>query len=304
MIDSIGVLATEYPVVIHPDLKDYLPCADDRTTSDLEQALIRSGGAIDPITVWNGALVDGHRRYALCKKHSLPLLGGVRHLKFKNLRDVKFWMDSYQISRRNLSGHQWSMVVARMDKYLDEEKQAGRFAGNTIKEIAKAHGVSKATVCRAKQNGEALEKVSEPIRNRILTGEVKVSMQAVKELATMPEREQVAVVNAYDRGDHKSLNKAILGEDANDSCNIDIRSHGETSCAQTTQITQLNKGGLTEFDAAMKQLGLLGKAVDALNAAKPDDRRQKQIRSYVSNIRNLLAGWKGGSDVGDQRAQG
>ncbi len=293
MTEQLGMMVDELEVEIDADLQDYLPQCSDRTTFDLELAVKEAGGAIDPLTVWNGKLIDGHRRYEICKRLHLPLLGGIRTLDFATVREVKHWMDVYQTSRRNLNGHQWSMVIARMDKYLEEEKVAGRFTGNSLAEIGKSHNVSKSTVYRAKSHGEALEKLAEPIRSRILNGELKVSAEAVVEMAAMPQREQRAVVTAFVRGEHKSLTKAVLGDECEQKpipeSKLCKQSHGDTGCTNSKRVV------LVTTDNAMKQLGILGKAIDELHESQPDGARAQGIRSMITNIRNSLIGWQKGS---------
>ena len=36
------------------------------------EADIVENGCIVPIVTWNGTIVDGHNRYAICKKHGIP----------------------------------------------------------------------------------------------------------------------------------------------------------------------------------------------------------------------------------------
>ncbi len=345
MIDSVGTLARDLVVEVDPELEAYLPGQADRSAFDLESAIIEAGGAIDPITVWEATLIDGHRRLEICRKHGLPLLGGVRHMEFPSRREVKHWMDVYQTTRRNLSGPQWAVVVARMDKYLLEEKLAGRFKGSVVRELQKQTGLSASTAYRAKTHGEALQSIAEPIRARILSGELKLSVSAAIEMGAMPEREQKAIVIAFERGDHASLTEAVLGDgETQDNASFtppngeksvtvnrhsggvatpepepepeppfvsrlvpedfedyqpddidygDLPGHKNGHTATLTKAPVISMGAAR--DAALKQLGLLSKALDQLNEASPDAARISNMRSNISNIRNSLLAWAKGA---------
>jgi hypothetical protein len=65
------------------------------------EANIQRDGCTDPLTVWNGILVDGHNRYKICQKHGIAFK--TETLKDCLTRDhVMVWIDERQLGRRNL----------------------------------------------------------------------------------------------------------------------------------------------------------------------------------------------------------
>jgi len=56
---------------IEEKLRDVLiPLTDEKFTA-LEEDILRNG-CIQPIIIWNGTIVDGHNRYAICQKYGIP----------------------------------------------------------------------------------------------------------------------------------------------------------------------------------------------------------------------------------------
>ena len=102
-------------LIINQELRDLLPPLSDEEMAGLEVAILRDG-CTDPLTVWGEIIVDGHHRYAVCKKHDLPFK--VHHKEFDSLDDVKIWMWEHQDSRRNLTKYQRSVVALKMKPVL------------------------------------------------------------------------------------------------------------------------------------------------------------------------------------------
>jgi hypothetical protein len=87
-----------------------IPPLSDAERIDLERSICAYGGAREPIDVWQGLIVDGHNRYAICKEHGLPFT--TRAVAFADRDAVKAWMFEHQIARRNLSEDQIVMLAA------------------------------------------------------------------------------------------------------------------------------------------------------------------------------------------------
>lgn len=85
---------------IREELKDLIPPLTKEEYSMLEQSILKEG-VRDPITIWNGIIVDGHNRYAICQKHGLEF--STVGKDFANINEVKIWIIENQLGRRNLS---------------------------------------------------------------------------------------------------------------------------------------------------------------------------------------------------------
>jgi len=75
--------------VIHEDLKNLIP---ELTAEEFEALThsILSEGCREPITVWNGTIVDGHHRYQICTEHGIPYQ--IREVTFASMDEAKLWI--------------------------------------------------------------------------------------------------------------------------------------------------------------------------------------------------------------------
>ena len=76
-------------LTIHPELKSFQVPPPRSYIKQLKESILRNG-CITPILVWNGTVIDGHRRYAICKKHKIPFK--TIEADFKSIEDAKLWI--------------------------------------------------------------------------------------------------------------------------------------------------------------------------------------------------------------------
>ena len=70
-----------YDLTIDPEFRDLIPPLSEEERKLLEDS-IASNGCESPIIVWNGIIVDGHNRYAVCKKRGVPF--SLQEKEFEN----------------------------------------------------------------------------------------------------------------------------------------------------------------------------------------------------------------------------
>ena len=73
-------------------------------TPEQDEALkeaIRISGYVDPILIWNGTIIDGHRRYKICKDNNIPFR--TREVNFEDRAEAKIFIITNQVGERNLS---------------------------------------------------------------------------------------------------------------------------------------------------------------------------------------------------------
>ena len=113
-------------VVGEEDLKSYI----DPLTPDEHDALERSlllEGCRDALVLWGDVLVDGHNRYAICRKHGLPF-DTVQNPRFRSVEDVHLWMIDQHLGRRSVSDFQRGVLALRKKQIVDERQAAARAA--------------------------------------------------------------------------------------------------------------------------------------------------------------------------------
>lgn len=117
---------------------------------------------------WPCILIDGHNRFEICNRHSIEF--NVVEMEFESRDEVLDWIDDNQLGKRNLTPDQTALLLGR--KYNRAKKKQGGTGANqyeqrdqndpsakTADKIAAQHGVSPATVKRAGQFADAVERI-------------------------------------------------------------------------------------------------------------------------------------------------
>ena len=160
---------------IDQEYKALIPPLSAEEFAQLEANILRDG-CLHPIVTWEETIIDGHNRYAICKKHDLPFK--IITMEFDDRDAAMDWMDTNQLGRRNLSPVDFKLALGR--RYNRSKKQGARTditldqndtksePINTAAKLATQHGVSEATVKRAGKLAEAVEahpEIKEAINN-------------------------------------------------------------------------------------------------------------------------------------------
>ena len=199
-------------IVIDQELKSFIESPSSEELEILEEQ-IKNDGVRDPLVVWDeeNILIDGHTRLSICKKHGIEY--NVKRLSFPDRDHVLSWMAKNQLGRRNLTAKQISYL--RGFRFLHEQKETYGYEGRVIsgsdsevnsyttkdknrkaetsKKIAKESGVSPRTVQEDAKYTKAVDIVSklfdDPtlVKTDILSGTIKISKKAIKEIAEVAE---------------------------------------------------------------------------------------------------------------------
>lgn len=206
-------------IFIDERIKSHLPKLSEESFSQLEANILRDG-CIDPLVIWvdsdsRNVLVDGHNRYAICKKHGLPFK--YTHIEFDDVDDVIAWIEDFQAGRRNAPPDWFAYYLGQ--KYEREKKAqndggAGTPKGTgdqndhrlkTAEKIAADHGVSAPTVRRSADFARDVEaiasKVGDAARSEILDGGLKATRADVHEVAEAIQDEALTFSSAKEAFD-------------------------------------------------------------------------------------------------------
>lgn len=183
---------------IDPEFKALIPPLSIEEFSQLERNILADGYR-DSLVVWEGILLDGHNRFEICGRHKIDF--NTVPISLPNRESAMDWIDANQLGRRNLSPSDFAMMLGR--RYNRTKKAVGEHRGNqhlerdqneplpkTADRLAKQHGVSPATVKRAGQYAEAIEKIKPfvpDIEQEIRKPEGPTQKQVI-EAAKEPER--------------------------------------------------------------------------------------------------------------------
>lgn len=152
---------------IDPDFKSVLPELANEEYTELERDIVKNG-VLSPIVVWNGTIVDGHNRYAICQAHRIENFP-TKDMEFGSREDALEWILRNQLGRRNLNDFQRNRIALRYEEVIKEKMKKRQGARNDLKhsgppdqnvksepastreEIAKIAGTSEASVARTKR---------------------------------------------------------------------------------------------------------------------------------------------------------
>lgn len=170
-------------LTVDPEFRDLIPPLNEEELKLLEANLV-ADGCESPLIVWNGVIVDGHNRYAICRKHDIPF--SIQEKNFDTREEVMLWMLRNQLGRRNLNNYQRSELALKFEplfahasekrmlagKLVDPPQNSAEGSGETRKQIAKMAGVSHDTIKKVKRLHEHAD---EETKSRLRRGEMTVN---------------------------------------------------------------------------------------------------------------------------------
>jgi len=202
-------------ITINEELRSFVDPLTDIEYAALERSLLAEG-CRDALVLWGDVLIDGHNRYAICKKHGIEFRT-VQNNSFQSLEDVMLWMIDNHLARRSVSDFQRGLLALRK-KEIVTARMAERAAADppaaeqgdeaqapepppwsTKEEVAKAARVSANTIGQI----ERLKKAATPqLIEAVRTG--TISINAATNVAQLPQEAQIAAV----AGGRKELQQA------------------------------------------------------------------------------------------------
>lgn len=115
-----------YDLTVDPEFRDLIPPLNEEEMKLLEASIV-ADGCESPLIVWNGVIVDGHNRYAICRKHKIPF--AIQEKDFSSRDDAMLWMLRNQLGRRNLNDYQRGEMVLVLKNRMETEAEKRKYAG-------------------------------------------------------------------------------------------------------------------------------------------------------------------------------
>lgn len=239
-------------ITINPVLQSYIDPLTASEYAALERSLLAEG-CRDALVLWNGVLIDGHNRHAICTKHQIPFVT-LENNSFEAIDDVMLWIIDNHLARRSVSDFQRGVLALRKKEIVGARiaqtvsnpapnSTSARSAG-TREETAQLARLSNNTLVQI----EKIQKAATPELVAALKSGT-ISINAAATVASLPEAEQLAAVAggkkllqqaARDVREQKSRARApkesdavLPGEaDAADTQNESARLHAEIAALQ------------------------------------------------------------------------
>lgn len=175
-------------LIIDAEFRDLFDKVRPEEADGLEASLLNEGGPLEPITVWkgHGIIIDGHRRYAICRKHNLPFQ--IREIDLPDRVAVKAWMRQWQLDRRNLTDR-----VYKNERLLLAAHLIGTSSTvEVVEKLKEECNVSDRTAYRDVSLATAITKIPDEIREDVIEKELPVMDMRV--LSRLPQEKQVEIV--------------------------------------------------------------------------------------------------------------
>ena len=118
-----------HTLTIDPEFRDLIPPLNDDELTMLEESIV-ANGCESPLIVWNGVIVDGHNRHAICQKHNIPF--AVTEKEFSSREDAMLWMLRNQLGRRNLNSYQRGELALKFEPLIASASKKRMLAGKAI----------------------------------------------------------------------------------------------------------------------------------------------------------------------------
>lgn len=191
--------ADPFELRINPRIRNMIPSVQPDELRLLEESL-ELYGCRDPLVTWSktGELLDGHNRYAICRKHGWHFdVIEIGEEDIPDERAAMVWVLKNQLGRRNLTDAQRVQLALELEKTLAPEAKKRKRATQIKKgrklptkveqnsappektriRVAKAAGVSHDTVSKVKR---VLERGDEQTKSDMLNGQVSINAAAKK----------------------------------------------------------------------------------------------------------------------------
>ncbi len=185
-------------------------------------------GVTKPITVWNGIIVDGHKRYRIYHSKNIPF--PICDIEFSNRYDVMEWICDKNLLRFDLTdeykkyfiGKKLQIRIEKSNSYMTSYHYSYGFLGKTnskqsiARQIGDELSLSHGTILKYEQYMCAIDKITsrEPdISEKILSGQIRVAHDNVLMIAGLSD-EDLRILrgsfNSYKQG--KILSSQIWHE--------------------------------------------------------------------------------------------
>jgi ParB family chromosome partitioning protein len=196
-------------MIIDPEFKALIPPLAPEELAQLE-ANILADGCRDPIVTWQGILIDGHNRFAICSKHGLMFQTVER--EFADRQDAELWMIGNQMGRRNLENIDKVPLLERKREILagqaKERMESGRnqhsppvnlpeATKETRDAVAAEIGVSGKTYdALRKVSNEGTDELKQAVRDKKVGASTAADIaqlpaETQREIASLPTRKEI-----------------------------------------------------------------------------------------------------------------
>jgi ParB family chromosome partitioning protein len=183
-------------MIIDLEFKALIPPLAPEELAQLEVNIL-ADGCRDPLVTWQGILIDGHNRFAICSRHGLTFQTVER--EFAGREAAELWMIGNQMGRRNLENIDKVPLLERKREILAgqaKERQIRKPADSVVENLPpqtdKTRDAVAAEIGVSGKTYDALRKVSNEGTDELKQAvrEKKVGASTAAEISQLPAETQ------------------------------------------------------------------------------------------------------------------
>ena len=177
----------KYRPEIDPEFKSLIPPLLKEELDQLEKNVIKDG-CLESLKTWNGTLIDGHNRLAICERNNISY-STMEIRGIDSREDAIIWIIQNQVGKRNLQNYQKAELAIRMKAAVQEKAKKKQESGinqyssllpelakaapiHTYEELGKMVGLGKETV---RKYDVVLTEGSDEVKEKVKTGEMSIN---------------------------------------------------------------------------------------------------------------------------------
>ena len=187
----------------------------DRDYIKLKHSLFTEG-CKEHILVWHGIIIDGNKRYEICKENNIRFK--IRHSMFRSKAEAFVYICKEELQRNDLINEMYKYLIGRL--YQSElERKAQMYSSKNesthpyipgrvyrkqeiSQQISDELKISRGTVLKYEIFTKCIDSLREKepeIAAKILSGKLKISHENIIELERLPSRELHALNNTLSK---------------------------------------------------------------------------------------------------------
>lgn len=169
---------------VKPSFKDRLRKLTDEEYETLKENIIEEGKVREAIIYWEHEgknwIVDGVNRFDIATKAGIPYKTTKKH--FNSEGEALCWIAKNQYGRRNSTPEEHRYLRGMWYVELRDMPKPAGVSINAAEIVAEETGVDERSIRRDAEYAEALDQLSKPVRDGILTGDITASKEVVEKL--------------------------------------------------------------------------------------------------------------------------
>jgi hypothetical protein len=290
---------------INPEFEKIIPELSEHEFEQLEENIMSDGVILNPIIVWEGVIIDGHKRYKIAQKHP-EIKFEIYQKNFENVFEASAWICDNQLGRRNIT-EQYKRYLR--GKRYNIEKDMRSFHGNrytlptessldenhpdynehgTRSRLAKDLGVTQWAIQSAADyaNGvDAAEAVSPGIKKELLNGTINPLKKDVVAIAKLPPEER-----------REAVEMLRIPKEEKRTQSEDESKEEDTSSSKTVELTNAQQPGHEiEESIINSMIGAVNIFIDSINnyltrfpKLRTEEKYREQTKEIMMALRNYI----------------